>query len=337
MLPLVYHENYVTPLPEGHRFPMGKFALLRDVLMAEGFTDFRVPEPASRAMIERVHDSDYVSAFVAGRLDRDAVRRIGLPWSEGLVRRTITAVGGAVHTAELALEHGLAANCAGGTHHAHRDFGSGFCMLNDLAVAAQHLLDHHGVSQVLIVDLDVHQGDGTARIFRDEPRVFTCSMHCGKNFPARKASSDLDVELPKGMRDEAYLAVLRGGCGGAVEQPGDGDPRALGDAFLGLEALLEMVEPDVVLYDAGVDVHVDDALGHLNLSDAGLFARDRFVIETCRGHGVPVACVIGGGYDKDWQRLADRHGSVHRAARAVLDEKTKGHAAAVTPGFRAGS
>ncbi|MEM9752866.1 MAG: histone deacetylase [Planctomycetota bacterium] len=304
---------------------MGKFALLRDVLLDEGVAepgDFVTPEPASRAAIHRVHDRGYVGAFVAGALDRDAVRRIGLPWSEGLVRRTITAVGGTMRTAELALEHGLAANCAGGTHHAHADYGSGFCILNDLAVAAQHLLDHFGVSQVLVIDLDVHQGDGTARVFRDEPRVFTFSMHCGKNFPSRKAESDLDVELPKGFGDAAYLEVLERGCSSEAGMQDDTHAHSLGSRFVGLAALLERVEPDVVLYDAGVDVHRDDALGHLCLTDRGLLARDRYVIETCRSQGVPVACVIGGGYDKDWRRLASRHASVHRAARDYVRDAT---------------
>ncbi|MEM1444989.1 MAG: histone deacetylase [Planctomycetota bacterium] len=294
---------------------MGKFALLREVLIEEGVAspgDFHVPEPASRTAIHRVHNPGYVDAFVAGALDRDAVRRIGLPWSEGLVQRTITAVGGTILTAELALKHGLAANCAGGTHHAHADHGSGFCILNDLAVTAQHLLDHHGISQVLIIDLDVHQGDGTARIFRDVPGVFTFSMHCAKNFPSRKAQSDLDVALLKDVDDAAYLDVLGQGKG---------------EAFAGLEALLERVEPDVVLYDAGVDVHRDDALGHLCLTDEGLRQRDRLVIETCRGHGVPVACVIGGGYDKDWRRLASRHANVHRAAHVYLQDESLKRAA----------
>ncbi|MEM8783418.1 MAG: histone deacetylase [Planctomycetota bacterium] len=326
MLPLVYHEQYVTPLPAGHRFPMGKFALLREVLVEEGFSpkSFRTPEPATRDQITAVHDPAYFDAFTRGGLTRDQLRVMGLPWSEGLVRRTVRAVGGTIRTAELALEHGLAANCAGGTHHAHRDFGSGFCILNDLAVAAEHLLREHRVSQVLILDLDVHQGDGTARVFADEPRVFTASLHCGKNFPARKARGDLDVDLPKGMGDAAYLDVLRGGVREAVSGSASAASRRAGVAFTGLEKLLERVEPDVVLYDAGVDVHVDDALGHLALSDAGLSARDRFVIETCRTQGVPVACVIGGGYDRDWRRLASRHATVHRAARAFLTGGTPG-------------
>jgi acetoin utilization deacetylase AcuC-like enzyme len=298
-LPLVYHRDYVTPLPAGHRFPMPKFGVLRDLLLADGVAEpgqIHEPTPATRAQLHRVHEPGYVADFIAGRLDRDAVRRIGLPWSPGLVRRTITAVGGTIRTAELALRHGLACNLAGGTHHAHPGFGSGFCIFNDLAVAAADLLARGLVQQVLIVDLDVHQGDGTAAIFAHEPRVFTLSVHCEKNFPARKVPSDLDVPLPPGLGDEAYLETLE----------------------RTLPAVLERVEPDLVLYDAGVDPHADDKLGRLSLSDAGLIARDRFVIERCREQGVAVAGVIGGGYHDDVHVLARRHSLLHRTAARVV-------------------
>ena len=298
MLPLVYHPHYVTPLPAGHRFPMPKFKLLRDLLIEEGVArpeQFHEPRPALRQQLESVHDPAYVAAFIEGRLDRDAVRRIGLPWSPGLVTRTVTAVGGTLRTAELALETGLACNTAGGTHHAHADFGSGFCIFNDLAVAAADLLARGRVQQILVVDLDVHQGDGTAAMLTHEPRAFTFSMHCGKNFPLRKAASDRDVSLEAGTGDRAYLDTLA----------------------QVLPELLEQVEPDLVLYDAGVDPHHDDKLGHLALSDAGLAARDRYVLELCRDQGVAVACVIGGGYHDDHRLLARRHSTIHRAADAV--------------------
>ena len=299
-LPLVYHPDYVTPLPEGHRFPMPKFGMIRDLLAAEVAAPswFHRPTPATREQLERVHTPSYVEAFISGTLDRDAVRRIGLPWSEGLVGRSITAVGGTLMTAELALGSpaGIACNCAGGTHHAHPNFGSGFCIFNDLAVAAADLLARGRVHQVLIVDLDVHQGDGTAAIFADEPRVFTVSMHCGKNFPARKVDGDRDVALPVGTGDGAYLAALR-----------DELPR-----------LLDRVEPDLVLYDAGVDPHADDKLGRLALTDAGLAGRDRYVLEACRADRVPVACVIGGGYHDDLAVLARRHTILHRTAAGVV-------------------
>ncbi|MEO0515217.1 MAG: histone deacetylase [Planctomycetota bacterium] len=298
MFPLVYHPDYVTPLPEGHRFPMPKFGILRDLLIADGVAtaeQFHEPVKATREQLKRVHSAEYVELFISGGLDRDAVRRIGLPWSEELVNRTITAVGGTIRTVELALAQGLACNTAGGTHHAHRDFGSGFCIFNDLAVAAAEMLQRGVVSQVLIIDLDVHQGDGTAAVFADQPRVFTWSVHCEKNFPARKVPSDLDTPLPPEVGDDEYLAVL------ARTLPG----------------VLERVEPDLVLYDAGVDVHIDDKLGKLELTDAGIMARDRYVLESCRAHGIPTACVIGGGYHADHMILARRHSTLHRAASAV--------------------
>lgn len=304
VLPLVYHPDYVTPLPEGHRFPMPKFGILRDLLVDDGVAgaeQFHEPVKATREQLELVHAGEYVEAFVSGELDLDAVRRIGLPWSEGLVNRTITAVGGTIRTAELALEHGLACNTAGGTHHAHRDFGSGFCIFNDLAVAAREMLRRGAVHQVLIIDLDVHQGDGTAAVFTDDPRVYTWSVHCEKNFPARKVPSDLDTPLAIGVGDDEYLEVLAAA----------------------LPEVLERVEPDLVLYDAGVDVHVDDKLGKLELTDAGVMQRDRFVLESCRAHGIPVACVIGGGYHADHGVLAHRHSTVHRAAKAVWTDEAR--------------
>ena len=296
--PIVYHPDYVTPLPAGHRFPMGKFSRLAERLGAEGILSAQNahrPKPAPRSWIERVHEKAYVRAFCAGRLSRDAERRIGLPWSPGLVRRTVTAVGGTVRTAELALEHGIACNVAGGTHHAFPDAGSGFCILHDLAVAARVLLDRGAVRQVLIVDLDVHQGDATARIFRDEPRVFTFSMHCGRNFPARKQESDLDVALEPETGDAGYMAEL-----GARLPP-----------------LLDRVAPDLVIYDAGVDPHADDRLGKLALTRAGLGERDRFVLGACLERRLPVAGVIGGGYSDDLDELVDRHAILHRSAHAL--------------------
>lgn len=312
MLPLVYHEHYVTPLPPGHRFPMPKFGLLRDLLVARGIASdqqFDTPDIASFDLITSVHSPEYVRAFFNGTISSEAVRKIGLPWSMGLVTRTRTAVGGTLLTCELALEHGIACNTAGGTHHAHRDVGSGFCIFNDMAIAAQALVDQGQVDQVLIVDLDVHHGDGTATIFRDKPRVFTFSMHCGKNFPIRKPPSDHDVALEPGIGDQQYLDVL------AAQ----------------LHGVLERVEPDLVIYDAGVDVHVDDRLGRLALTDQGMYQRDVYVIEQCRSHGIPTACVIGGGYDDDHMRLAMRHATVHRAASDVWQQTTGGAVSPATP------
>lgn len=302
MLPLVYSPAYVTPLPDGHRFPMPKFGILRDLLIQEGVANeqqFHCPSLGSFELISSVHDPAYVRSFFDGSIERDAVRKIGLPWSQGLVTRTRTAVAGTLLTCELALEHGLACNTAGGTHHAHHAFGSGFCIFNDLAVSAKTLVNQGKIDQVLIIDLDVHHGDGTATLFANEQRVFTFSMHCEKNFPAKKPPSDLDVPLPKGVGDQQYLDTLQ----------------------QHLPQLLEQVEPDLVIYDAGVDVHRDDRLGHLDLTDQGLYDRDRYVIEQCRSHRIPTACVIGGGYDQDHNKLANRHATVHRAATKVFTDQ----------------
>jgi acetoin utilization deacetylase AcuC-like enzyme len=253
------------------------------------------PGPPPQAWLEFVHTPEYVQAYLTGTLDPKAQRRIGLPWSPNLVKRTCTAVGGTILTAKLALAQGLACNTAGGTHHAFPDYGAGFCIFNDLAIAAQVLLAQGRVQRLLIVDLDVHQGDGTAWIFRHEPRVFTFSMHCEVNFPRHKQVSDLDVPLPEGLEDEPYLRQVQAH----------------------LPDLLSQVRPDLVLYDAGADPHGGDRLGKLALTNTGLYERDRTVLSTCVGAGYPVASVIGGGYDDDMAALVYRHALLHRAAVEV--------------------
>jgi acetoin utilization deacetylase AcuC-like enzyme len=210
-LPLVFHPDFVAELPAGHRFPMPKFGKVYEHLVRNGIAtldQFHCPPRAPRELIELAHSAAYVEAYCEGTLDARAMRRIGLPWSPLLVNRTCTAVGGTIMAVELALQHGLAASTAGGTHHAFADFGSGFCIFNDLAVAARYAQHFLSVSRVLIVDLDVHQGDGSASILADNTDIFTLSLHCGDNFPFRKQTSDLDVELPIGMEDEAYLRIL---------------------------------------------------------------------------------------------------------------------------------
>ncbi|MGF1480907.1 MAG: histone deacetylase [Cyanophyceae cyanobacterium] len=301
MLPIIYHPDYVVPLPEGHRFPMPKFKHLRDLLLRDGVIEppqIHVPEKPSREMIELVHTSEYVQAYCEGTLDPKAQRRIGLPWSRELVTRTCTAVGGTILASQLALRHGCACNTAGGTHHAFPSFGSGFCIFNDLAIAARVLQKLGWVQKILIVDLDVHQGDGTAWIFQDDKSVFTFSMHCEANFPGKKQTSDLDVPLPVGLDDDGYLQIL-------AEYLGD---------------LLVQVKPDLVLYDAGVDTHVGDRLGKLALTDTGIYRREMQVLSTCLAAGYPVASVIGGGYAKDFQALVYRHSLLHRAARVVYKQ-----------------
>ncbi len=300
-LPLVYHPDYVTPLPDGHRFPMPKFGKVYDYLLRDGIAtldQFHLRDPATREELALVHTTAYIDAYFHGELDERAMRRIGLPWSSALVTRTCTAVGGTILTAQLALQYGLACNTAGGTHHAYTDFGSGFCIFNDIAVAARVVQQLGLARQILVIDLDVHQGDGTAAIFHGDASVFTFSMHCGANFPFRKQESDLDLALDVGAGDDEYMAQLSAT----------------------LPDLLQQVAPDLIFFDAGVDPHVEDTLGKLNLSDAGLDRRERFVLTTCAAQGIPVAAVIGGGYQKDVDRLARRHCTLHRAATDVYTQ-----------------
>lgn len=298
-VPFVFHPHYHCELPPGHRFPMGKFRLLHAKLVRDGVagkTDFCAPAPLLDRTLEHVHEREYIRQFTENRLPPNAIRKIGLPWSEQLVRRTRIAVSGTLLTARLALRYGLSVNTAGGTHHAFPGHGSGFCIFNDMAVAAAQLLHEQRVRRILIIDLDVHQGDGTHAIFRDEERVFTFSLHCEKNFPVRRQPGDFDIELPEGTGDDAYLGHLR-------------------DV---LPDLLRNARPDLVFYDAGVDVHRDDRLGRFMLTDKGLRQREQMVIETVRAAGLPLACVIGGGYDQDIHALVDRHAILHQVA-AELD------------------
>ena len=300
-LPIIYHPDYVTPLPPGHRFPMSKFGQLHELLLTDGVANqqqFHAPQRPSKELIELIHIPDYVEAYYQGTLHPKAQRRIGLPWSPQLVNRTCTAVGGTILTAKLALRYGLACNTAGGTHHAFPDYGSGFCIFNDLAIAPRVLQKLGLVSKVLIVDLDVHQGDGTAFTFQDDESVFTFSMHCEVNFPSTKQQSDLDVPLEVGMEDDGYLQTLA---------------KYLPD-------LLSQVKPDLVLYDAGVDPHISDRLGKLALTDTGIFRREMQVLSTCVAAGYPVACVIGGGYADDMKSLVWRHSLLHRAATEVYQQ-----------------
>jgi len=287
-LPIVHHPDYVAPLKPGHAFPMSKYGYLRQSLERRGLMragSWLAPAPASPAALGLAHDPGYVADALALRLDAAAVRRIGLPQTEQVVRRARLAAAGATLAARLALEHGIACNGAGGSHHAARDHGAGYCVFNDVAVAAATLLAEGLVARVLVIDADVHQGDGTARIFAGDPRVFTFSIHNAKNFPARKAQSDLDVALADGLEDADYLAAFA----------------------QGIAAAFAACAPDLVFYNAGVDVHRRDRLGRLALSDDGLRARDRMALEAARSRGLPVVGVLGGGYGDDPSEVAERH------------------------------
>mgnify|MGYP006285950131 CR=1 FL=1 len=295
MLPIVHHPAYSAKLPAGHRFPMSKFHLLHEELERAGLVgavNRFVPELAPRSWLELVHTPRYVGDILAQTLAEDAVRRLGLPASVEVATRARAATAGTVLAARLALEHGIACNTAGGSHHAFADAGAGFCVFNDVAVAAAVLLAEGSVHRVLVVDLDVHQSDGTAEIFQADPRVFTLSLHAASNFPARKKTSTCDVPLPRDLDDDAYMAQLA-----AVLPP-----------------VLAAFAPDLVFYNAGVDPHRSDRLGHLALTDGGLAARDAYVLRQVTDRGVPVVGVIGGGYDDDRAALARRHAILHRTA-----------------------
>lgn len=300
-LPLVYHREYSPEFDPDHRFPMQKFALLFEHLSSTGLIqqcEVFSPERASPNDISQAHDHHYISDFLSNQLSWRAMRRIGIPWSEGVMNRTVRAVGGSLLTTKLALEFGLAAHLAGGTHHAHYDEGSGFCIFNDLAICARYALTQPKIHRVMIIDADVHQGDGTARILENDSDIITVSFHCKQNFPARKAQSDHDIELEHGTSDDEYLAVLKAH----------------------IPYLLSIHNPDFVIYDGGADPHTDDALGLLALSDEGLRQRDMFVLGECAERDIPVSCVIGGGYMKDRQRLAEVHGILHHSAFEIWQQ-----------------
>lgn len=300
MIPLITHPEYSFDFPTKHRFPMEKFKRLHQFLQVQGLATakntFR-PGKARRDVLELAHCPHYLDRFINNQQTPKELRQMALPWSEGLAKRSLISPNGTLLTASLALEYGIACHLAGGTHHAHYDYAAGYCVINDLAVASLALL-HNPRSRsrinqsVLIFDCDVHQGDGTARILQSEPRAFTCSIHCESNFPAEKARSDLDIELPAGMRDDQYLSTVM---------------KTLSVAF-------ERSKPGLVFYDAGVDVYEHDPLGLLNISLDGLRERESLVLEFCRRKGVPVATVIGGGYDKDRDALTRRHAMAVEAA-----------------------
>jgi acetoin utilization deacetylase AcuC-like enzyme len=279
---------------------MRKFSLLRQHLESTGVAtkeNLYRPGTARIDLLELAHCPNYLARFINGELSDKEIRRMGLPWSRGLVKRTLISPNGSFLTASLALKTGLACHLAGGTHHAHRDFASGYCILNDLAITALGLLALQKVARVLIFDCDVHQGDGTATILKNTPEITTCSIHCEKNFPQRKAQSDIDIEVPKGAGDEQYLQL--------VSET--------------LKHAIDVSEPDLVIFDAGVDVYEHDPLGMLNISIDGIRRREAMVIKTVRNIGIPLATVIGGGYDNDQMALARRHAIVVEEANKYLN------------------
>jgi len=298
LLPLVFHPHYSIPFSAGHRFPMAKFGLLAKILREQGILttgNEYIPAPLSLSMLMSAHDKGYVQRFIRGELSKQEEKIIGLPWSEWLVERTLRAVSGTILTSELALQHGLACHLAGGTHHAHPSHGSGFCIFNDLAVAALAMIESGRAKKILILDCDVHQGDGTIAFFKDRTDIVPVSWHCEENYPQIKQTAGINIVIPKGANDQEYLSILQNT----------------------LPTILAEHQPDFIFYDAGVDVHKDDRLGYVNLTDDGIFARDKYVIDTCINLGLPTACVIGGGYDRQEENVALRHSLLHQSANQI--------------------
>ncbi len=281
-------DKFRVPLPEWHRFPMIKYTRLREKIEAAGLIapeDLLTPHAATDAELALAHDVAYIAKMVAGALTPDELRTLGFPWTGSLIERSRRSVGATIEAGRLAFDDGLAINLAGGTHHAYRDHGAGFCVFNDTAVAARVLQDEGKAQRVLIVDCDVHQGDGTASIFADDPTVFTFSIHGAMNYPLQKQTSDLDIELEDGAQDPAYLEALDRGLNLAIDRAG----------------------ADLVIYLAGADPFIYDQLGRLRVSKAGLAERDRMVFERCRKAGLPVAVTMAGGYAEDVNDTVDIH------------------------------
>ncbi|HEY0377428.1 MAG TPA: histone deacetylase [Pyrinomonadaceae bacterium] len=299
MLHVSYTPRYYADIGEGHVFPIRKFELVRDRLLREGTlraADIVEPQPAPLADVRLVHTDDYVTRLRAGTLTPREIRRLGLPWSKALVRRSFLAAGGTLNAARWAIKEGVGSNLAGGTHHAYPDRGEGFCVLNDVAIAIRALRRDRVIRRAAVVDCDVHQGNGTAAIFAGDAEVFTFSMHGAKNYPLFKECSTLDVELADGTGDEEYLETLSTHL-----------PRVFAH------------EPDVIFYLGGADPYKGDKLGRLALTIEGLRARDELVLAGCRKRGVAVATVMSGGYASDIDDTVEIHCNTIRAVRAVFD------------------
>jgi acetoin utilization deacetylase AcuC-like enzyme len=300
MLKIAYNEIYQHPLPEGHRFPMLKYELIPNQLLYEGIIsneNLFEPNYCSEENILLTHDFNYWKNLNQLKLTDREMRKIGFPLSAKLVAREITIMQGTIDCALYALQFGCAMNIAGGTHHAFTNKGEGFCMLNDMAIAANYLLKNKLAERILIVDLDVHQGNGTAQIFQNNKNVFTFSMHGKNNYPFHKEKSDLDIELPDGINDDEYLLLLQNN----------------------LSEVFKMHEPDFVFYLCGVDILSTDKLGKLNISIAACKLRDIFVFELCKNQKVPVACAMGGGYSPKISDIVNAHCNTFKAAADLFD------------------
>lgn len=289
-----YHPSYsALALPERHRFPIEKYRMLRQLV--SDFIDeqhFITPQQATKAQLTLCHNPDYVDAFLTGSLDSKAIKKMGFPWSTQLVERTLYSVGASIQGAEFALQQGAAFNLSGGYHHAFTSYGSGFCIFNDLAIAAAHLIDTEQADTVLIFDCDVHQGDGTAEVTQAHPQIISCSIHCLQNFPRIKQQSNYDFALEHGTSDAEYLETVN----------------------QALALTIRLHQPDIILYNAGADIATDDELGHFQVSLEGVYQRDHLVLSQAKEAKIPLFAAMGGGYQRNVSRLVDVHGQLFRAA-----------------------
>ena len=295
-LPVINHEDYFAKIGDDHKFPINKFSELAKYLIDQKIVkEFHKPYPCSDETLKRAHSEKYIKDIKNKTLDKNGVKKIGFPLVDSVVQRSLVATGGTVLASKLAINYGLACNTAGGSHHANFEGGAGYCVFNDVAVAAKYLLDRGLAGRILIVDLDVHQGNGNSDIFKDNRNVFTFSMHSKSNYPAKKSISDLDVELEDNLEDKQYLKTLK---------------------FY----LNELNEEnfDYVFYIAGVDIHQNDRLGKLKISDEGIKERDELVTENFFSKGIPLCGVLGGGYNKDFNKLVELHSFLHQSCAKLI-------------------
>ena len=295
-LPVVNHKDYFAKIGDDHKFPINKFGELANYLIEKKIVKkFHNPYPCSDETLKRAHSEKYIKDIKDKTLDQNTIKKIGFPLVDSVVQRSLVATGGTVLASKLAINSGLACNTAGGSHHANFEGGAGYCVFNDVAVAAQYLLERGLAGKILIVDLDVHQGNGNADIFKDNRNVFTFSMHSKSNYPAKKSISDLDVELEDNMEDAQYIKILKF----YLDQ-------------------LNQENFDYVFYIAGVDIHYNDRLGKLKISDEGIRKRDEIVTENFFSKGIPICGVLGGGYNKDFEKLVELHSILHQSCAKLL-------------------
>ena len=295
-LSVVNHEDYFAKIGENHKFPINKFGELANYLIKKKIVEkFHKPYPCSEETLKRAHSESYIKGVKDKTLDQIAIKKIGFPLIDSVIRRSLVATGGTVLATKLAIKYGVACNTAGGSHHANFDGGAGYCVFNDVAVAAKYLLDRGLAGRILIIDLDVHQGNGSAEIFMGDKNVFTFSMHSKSNYPAKKSISDCDVELENNIEDKEYIKVLKYYLNQLNEE-----------------------NFDFVFYIAGVDIHFNDRLGKLKISDEGIKERDEIVTENFFSKGIPLCGVLGGGYNKDFDKLVELHSFLHQSCAKLL-------------------